>query len=57
MKKIEKLLAEKAKEREALIAKGAEVFAKLAIKFNLWQLDKKTAETELKAIAEKHKTM
>lgn len=57
MQRIEKLIAEKEKEREALKLKGAEDFAKQAMKFNLWNLDKKTAESELRAIAEKYKTI
>lgn len=57
MEKIEKMIAEKEKEREALKQKGADDFTKQAMKLNLWKLDKKTAESELKAIAEKHKTL
>ena len=57
MEKIEKLIAEKEKEREALKLKGAEDFAKHAITLNLWKLDKKTSVAELNAMAEKHKTL
>lgn len=57
MEKLNKLIAEKEKEREALKLKGAEDFSTQAMKFNLWILDKKTAIAELKAIAEKHKTI
>jgi len=35
MEKIEKLIAEKEKEREALKSKGAEDFARQAMKLNL----------------------
>lgn len=55
MEKLSKLIAEKEKEREALKLKGAEDFSILAMKFNLWMLDRKTTIEELKAIAKKHK--
>jgi len=57
MEKIEKFISEKAKEREALIGKGSQAFAEQAMKLNLWKLDKKTAGSELKSIAEKYKTI
>lgn len=50
-------IAEKEKEREILKEKSAEDFAKYALKYNLWKLDKKTIEAALKAIAEKHKIL
>ena len=55
IEKIEQLIAEKQKERETLKAKCARDFASYAMKFNLWRLDKKTVETELKALAKKYK--
>ncbi len=57
MAKIEKIIAEKQKEREILKAKGAKDFAHYAVKYDLWKLDAKTAESELKALAEKHQTL
>ena len=57
MAKIEKIIAEKEKERAALKEKGAKDFANYAVKFDLWKLDSKTAESELKALAEKHNTL
>ena len=55
MLKIEKDLASKQKALETLKEKAAKDFAKLAIKYQLYRLDKAVVITELKTIAEKHK--
>jgi len=57
MEKIEQLIAEKKKEVKILKEKGAHDFAIYAMKYELWKLDKVTAEKELKAISERHKTV
>lgn len=57
MEKIEQAIATKKKEREALIEKLADQFSKCAMKYNLWKLDKKVVDSELKSLAEKHKTI
>lgn len=53
--KIEQAIAEQKKELEGLKQKAAEDFAKLAIKHNLWKLDKQVIQQAIIAIAEKHK--
>ena len=57
MAKIEKMITAQKKELERLKTKGAQDFAALAVKYDLWKLDKKTADLELKALAKKHKTI
>lgn len=57
MAKIEKELQAKQQERDALIKKSCQDFSKQAMKYNLWKLDKKMTEAELKAMAEKYKTL
>ena len=52
--KIEKAIADQKQELDELKQKAADDFAKLAIKYQLWRLDKKAAAQELAAIAEKH---
>lgn len=54
---IEQDIANKLKESDAIKQKGADDFSRLAMKFNLWKLDKKTAEFELKTLSEKYKTL
>ncbi len=56
IKKIKKALATNQKKLAAMRVKGADNFAKIAVKYNLWQLDEETVKFELKALAEKYKT-
>ena len=57
IKKIEQEIEEKKALIESLKQKGAEDFAKEAMKLNLWKLDKKTAKQVLLEIAKTNNTL
>ncbi len=52
--KIEQDIADNKKELDHLKNKASSDFAKMAIKYDLWKIDKKILQSEFKAISDRH---